>query len=229
MNEVSRHFDKMANDYDRWKKKSWYYYQNLKRLVREHIPPGKKVLEIGCGTGDILANLTPKIGIGIDISEKMIELAKDKYKDCPDIYFYNLSFQKLNNDIQFDFIILVDVVEHVENMQEMAKEIRNKTNQQTKIFISMANPFWEPILLLLEKLKLKMPEGKHYRLPTKKLIEMFHSAGFKLKKYNFDLLVPFFIPWVSDFLNRWSKKIPLLKRFGLIEYLIFDLGEQKQF
>ena len=43
--------------------------------------PGKgaSVLEIGCSTGELLANLQPKRGVGIDISPKIIERARDKH------------------------------------------------------------------------------------------------------------------------------------------------------
>jgi len=51
MDRVKDHFDEIASNYDYWKKRNWYYYQNLKKIIREFVPVDKTVLEIGCGTG----------------------------------------------------------------------------------------------------------------------------------------------------------------------------------
>lgn len=220
MNEISQHFNNIANVYDSWKKKNWYYYQNLKKLVKEFIPEGKNVLEIGTGTGDILASLKPENGIGIDISEEMVKIAKKKYKNYPNLQFYNKNLRELEKIAFPDYILLVDVVEHLESIEKMTEDIKIIANNKTKIFISMANPLWEPILLLLEKLKLKMPEGKHYRVSTNKLLKIFYNNGFKLENHGFALLFPTYIPILSDIINYWFEKIHLVKKLGMIEYLI---------
>jgi 2-polyprenyl-3-methyl-5-hydroxy-6-metoxy-1,4-benzoquinol methylase len=221
MNEISEHFNKISNQYDVWKKKNWYYYQNLKKLVRLYIPSGKNVLEIGTGTGDILASLEPSAGIGIDISAEMIRLAKGKYDKYSNLRFYHSTIDEVQADATYDFIILIDVVEHIENMEETIRSIKTKVHPQTKIFISMANPFWEPLLMIAEKLKLKMPEGKHNRISADKLNKIFNYNGFLLEKHGFALLMPVHISFISELINCWFWKIPVLKRFGLIEYVIF--------
>ncbi len=44
---VQRHFDVIAGDYDKWKKKNAYYYNGIKSFVRRIVRPGSNVLEIG--------------------------------------------------------------------------------------------------------------------------------------------------------------------------------------
>ncbi len=46
-------------------------------------------------------------------------------------------------------------------------------NKNTKLILYMANPTWEPLLLLLEKLKLKMPEGQHQRISEQEILVLF--------------------------------------------------------
>src|SRR5689334_25267200 len=48
-------YDRYARDRDRWRAKNAAYYANIERLVRFVVPEGASVLEIGCGTGDLLA------------------------------------------------------------------------------------------------------------------------------------------------------------------------------
>ena len=43
------------------------------------VPPDLRVLDLGCGTGDLLATLRPSKGVGVDFSERMINIASSKY------------------------------------------------------------------------------------------------------------------------------------------------------
>ena len=69
---VEKHFDKVADTYDKGKRRYSYYYSSLKMLLRDLIGKNKKVFEFGCGTGDLLVSLNPRLGYGMDISSKMI-------------------------------------------------------------------------------------------------------------------------------------------------------------
>src|SRR5438105_1536035 len=61
-------YDRFATERDSWRAKNAAYYKNIERLVHFVVPKGANVLEIGTGTGDLLASLEPKHGVGIDIS-----------------------------------------------------------------------------------------------------------------------------------------------------------------
>ncbi|HNW43894.1 MAG TPA: class I SAM-dependent methyltransferase [Elusimicrobiales bacterium] len=226
MSEISQHFDELAPVYDSFKRKNWYYYQNLKKLAARFIPPGKTVLEIGTATGDILASLLPSKGVGTDISPEMIAIAREKYKGSPNLSFFSLPADKLEKGSGFEHIILVDVVEHVDDLDALAGQIRTAASPGTRVFISMANPLWEPILMLLEKLKMKMPEGQHNRVSAGDLAAIFRNNGFELRQHGFSLVFPAYLPLVSVFLNWIFPKTPLLKKLCMIEYLVFQPFER---
>lgn len=158
-----KHFDTIAKEYDYWKKKNWYYYKNLKLLYRSLIPAQSRIWEIGCGTGDILASLNPSHGYGIDISREMIKIAIKKYQDRNNLKFEAKSIFQVER-VPFDFIVIADVVEHIENVDYFFDSLKRKLPQKAKIIISVANPLWKPALSLGERLKMKMPEGHHLRL-----------------------------------------------------------------
>ena len=46
-------------------------------FMRFLIPPGKRVLELGCGRGDLLARLEPSYGVGVDFGAKAIARARE--------------------------------------------------------------------------------------------------------------------------------------------------------
>ena len=61
------------------------YREDDLKFTRFLIPPGKRVLELGCGRGDMLATLQPSYGVGVDFSGRAIERARALH---PDLHLY---------------------------------------------------------------------------------------------------------------------------------------------
>ena len=71
------------------------------------VPEGESVLVLGCGTGDLLAGLKPKRGLGIDFSEAMVRQARKKYAD---LEFRVGRAECLPEGERFEWIILSDLL-----------------------------------------------------------------------------------------------------------------------
>lgn len=216
---VEKHFDKLADSYDKIKKeKNGYYYQSLIRAVSEVVPPGKKILDIGTGTGEILNALSPCQGSGIDLSSAMIQKAREKF---PQLQFFSGSYESLVLGNQFDFILLVDVIEHLQAPEKLFGNLKKFCGPETRIVLTMANPAWEPFLHLLEKLKLKMAEGPHRRISEKKLLAYAARENFAIQSVASFLLLPVAIPLVSRFFNERIAKLFLIRKMALIKRYVF--------
>ncbi|MSU73826.1 class I SAM-dependent methyltransferase [Candidatus Kaiserbacteria bacterium] len=213
------HFDAIAEDYDYWKKKNAYYHENLKALYGEYIPKGERVLEIGCGTGDILARLEPKEGRGVDVSEEMVEIARRKYSGKPNLQFEREDIFESAKMFGYPYIFLADVLEHVGNLEKFMQQLAARTDFGSTVVISVANPLWEPVLMLAEKLHMKMPEGPHTRDSIQETERIFRESGFTLAERGFRLLVPKKIPG-SDWVNARFHRLPLLRRLGFVVYWV---------
>lgn len=79
-------WEEVADDYNRIFRKDTYYYEILNLAAdRVDAREGQSVLDIGCGTGNLIALLRerlPEAEIrGVDPAEKMVELAKDRFRD----------------------------------------------------------------------------------------------------------------------------------------------------
>src|ERR1700747_2167605 len=77
-------FDAHGDELDRWRKFNAAYHEDDHKFMRFLIPPGKRVLELGCGRGDLLAALRPSHGVGIDFGAATILKAKARY---PQLHF----------------------------------------------------------------------------------------------------------------------------------------------
>jgi len=80
--KVRQHYDEVAEIYDRRydRNRGRSYYSHLSRHILEHLPKGKKLLDLGCGTGLFIQRYRKYggIAIGLDISPGMIQKARSR-------------------------------------------------------------------------------------------------------------------------------------------------------
>src|SRR5690242_7046812 len=77
--ERMAHWDRLARE-DRGKTGA-YYHRRLIEIYRHLVAPGQRVLEVGCGAGDLLAALEPAEGVGVDFSGEMVRIARDRHPE----------------------------------------------------------------------------------------------------------------------------------------------------
>src|ERR1700712_4047083 len=73
--------DRIAENHFALTDRHQYYARQVQRLVRGLVTPGSRVLEVGCGLGDLLASLKESNAVGIDISPRMIEQARLRHPE----------------------------------------------------------------------------------------------------------------------------------------------------
>ncbi len=79
--EFYNHFEKLAPLLKSYRKRYAYFWNDIVKYCNYFIPEEDAVLEIGCATGDMLAQMKGAKKTGIDFSPKMIEIAKTQYPD----------------------------------------------------------------------------------------------------------------------------------------------------
>src|SRR3712207_287632 len=75
------HWDTVARRTDAGDGWGRAYHRRLVEVYRFLVPPGRRVLEIGCGRGDLLAALRPAVGVGVDFSAESIALARRRHPE----------------------------------------------------------------------------------------------------------------------------------------------------
>ena len=131
-----KYMDAIAPSRDAWVKKNRYYYDDLLKFLRFNIPEGSSVLEIGCGTGDVLNGVKPLKGLGIDISSGMINIARQKY---PHLEFFQMDAERLCVNGIFDYIVISDTLGYFEDIQKVFMNLRKVSTPDTRIIITYHN------------------------------------------------------------------------------------------
>jgi SAM-dependent methyltransferase len=90
----------------RWSGLRRYYLRRLSGLYRFLIPAGSRVLELGCGQGDLLSSLEPAYGVGLDVSAEMLSRGRARF---PDLRFVEVDVQDLDLGEKFDNIVASDL------------------------------------------------------------------------------------------------------------------------
>ncbi len=220
---VTAHFDSIAGDYDGWKEKSAYYYRSVQEGLRHFVPAGRRVLELGCGTGAILDSLQPSYGLGVDISTEMVSRARQRR---PHLNFMVADAETLALAETFDFVVMVDLVEHLGGLEAFFANLGRVLAPGTVVVSSSINPLWAPVLHAAERLGLKMPEGDHRWPSAEELTRLMTDNGFGIIEVHRRTPMPKRIPWVSDFVNaRFPSRGPLSK-LGAVQMIVACAGRR---
>src|SRR5579863_9433389 len=115
----ARYWDEYADSPKRWERIRGYYRTRLAEIYRLLIPPGRRLLELGCGQGDLLAALMPSYGVGVDLSEVMAAKARLKH---PELHILHGDAHNFQSDEKFDFIICSDLVNELWDVQKVFED-----------------------------------------------------------------------------------------------------------
>jgi ubiquinone/menaquinone biosynthesis C-methylase UbiE len=211
------YFNSIAKDRLKWKKKNRHYYYSLEKYFKYFVPPQKSVLEVGCGTGELIASLNPSYGVGIDFSDKMIEIAKNQF---PDLHFFVQDAEYLSLNYTFDYIILSDLLNSLEDIQTVLNNLRKVSNHKTRIIISNYNYLWEPLLEFGEKIGMKAKQPLSNWLSTKDINNLMDLEGYEIIRIENKMFIPPNIFFISKFFNNILANLPLLRKLTLINFII---------
>jgi SAM-dependent methyltransferase len=218
-------YDRYAEERDRWRGKNRGYYDAIRRLVKFVVPPGASVLEIGCGTGELLASLEPGRGVGIDLSSKQIEIARRKFPQLELLVgdAETLEVPELAGRT-FDYVVLSDVVGALFDVWAAFRALRRVCTARTRVVVTYYNLLWEPLLRLGERVGQKMPISQQNWLGMGDLANLLELNHFEVIRRGTAQLLPVELPLVARPLNRYLASAPGLRHLALTQFFVCKLA-----
>jgi SAM-dependent methyltransferase len=208
-----KYFDTLAPERVHWVEKNRYYHQQLAKTFSFFIPPGRSVLEIGCGAGQLLAALKPARGVGIDLSLNMVRVARERY---PQLDFRVDNLENLQLDEKFDYVVISDLLGFLYDVQCSLENLRRVCTPRTRIVISHYNFLWEPVLNAGEYLDLKARQPVQNWLGTGDVVNLLELAGFEVVRKASRQLLPKGVPLLSWLANRFLVHLPVFRHLALV-------------
>lgn len=208
---------------------SHYYRKKLSEIYRNNIPENSKILELGCGTGNLLASLKPLRGVGVDFSSEAIDKARKRY---PDLEFILSDASKVDlSDENFDYIVISNLINDAWDVQILLAEIHRFCSPKTRIVLDFYSHLWNVPLRIMRKVGVISPSLPQNWLTKHDVENFLEISGFQLLKKCEEIILPIKVGYFSDFVNRYLAKIfPFylfaITNFAVARPLIFHRNKQ---
>jgi SAM-dependent methyltransferase len=197
------------------------YREGDSRFMRFLIPPGKRVLELGCGRGDLLAALEPSYGVGVDFSARTVAKARELY---PALHIVLGDVEDPATlapiDGPFDYIVIADTIGMFEDIDSTLRLVHHLCAPSTRIIIAYYSHLWEPILKLGELLKLKSRQTQINYIATADFLNLMDLTDFEVISQEQRQLIPLHWFGLGPLVNRFIAPLPGIRQLCLRTYIV---------
>ena len=221
-------------EYWKWRRKTGHLAQNRMpnrlKVVCSMVKVDKytvHILDIGCGEGGLGMLLKEKyeakINIfGVDISRKALELAKSYYDKVIQVNIENEDIRRILGDQKFDYIIAVEVLEHIFRPEELLNYFKDLLKPEGYIIVSYPNfAFW---LNRVDLLLGRYPRTQHLYSDVEHIhyctyssfIKFLNTCELEIFEIDGDFVVPFPRSSLTKVAKIIGRKFPNLFGFQIV-------------
>lgn len=204
-----------AQPFSYWFKKNWYYHRLIARFFAFWIPPGMRVLHVGCTNGYVLAAIKPTYAVGIDTDTVALNEARLAHMAFD--FYTNVAHIPRQ---EFDYILLSCSTMQVYDVQQFFEQLRVYCKPGTRILVDTYSYVWEPTLWFAQKVRLRRPTRFSNWLSKADLKNLLYVAGYDLVSQQAHILIPCYIPFISWLINTFIAPIPFINSLCLQQVLI---------
>jgi SAM-dependent methyltransferase len=219
--EFLKHFEASLDAQDRPGKLNAAYRKDDLKFMRFLIPPGKRVLELGCGRGDLLAALQPSYGVGVDFGANTIARANELHSG---LHFVlgDVEDPATLAPIEgpFDYIVIADTIGMFEDIDGTLRRVHHLCSPSTRIVIAYYSHLWEPVLKLAELAGLRSKQPKVNYIATADFLNLMDLADFEVINQEQRQLIPLRWLGLGTFVNRYIAPLPGIRQLCLRTYLV---------
>lgn len=194
-----------------------YYHTDKIKLLSFLVPTHASVLDVGCGSGDLLYTLQTQNKVGIDSNASFVAKAKKSY---PSIKFFKDNIEKTSLKDLFDYVLCVDVINTLHDIETSFKNMHQMMHKESRLVITFHNHLWQPIFSLAEKIGLKEIQQVQNWLSVSDVENLLYLADLEVVKKGKRMICPIYIPLISNFLNRYISQLPLFSLFCVTQYIV---------
>jgi SAM-dependent methyltransferase len=211
------HWDRVSSLKEKRRRPGAFYHKLLHHYYRFFIPEGLRVLELGCGYGDLLAALKPSLGVGIDFSSQMIRQASQKH---PHLHFVRADVHQIPIGEKFDVILLSDLVNDLWDVQEVFAQLTSNCHSRTRMVLNFYNNLWRIPLSVVRRLGLGADVLEQNWFSPQDVFNLLRLSDFDIIKHRPAILLPLSIPLLSKFANRYLAVLPPFSWFALVNLVV---------
>ena len=215
--ERSQHWDKVAQKLDHWSGWGGYYQKRIIDVYRYNIPEGSDVVEIGCGSGDLLAGLKPRYGLGFDISSKMINRAKKLH---PELNFSQNDSIHFHSQRKFDFVVISNTINDLWDVQATLTQAHRLLKNDGRLIINFYSRLWEIPLKIATALNLAKPTLLQNWLTPDDTRNLLDLSGYEVIRHWEEVLIPLPIPLLTAVCNKFLVRFWPFRLLAMTHFMV---------
>ncbi len=156
---------------------------NYHQFFLDNIKTGDRVLDIGCGSGDLSFDLAKKAKkvVGIDLNQEHLKKAKEKNK-AENIDYILGDAVVYNFKDKFDIVVLSNVLEHIENRVVFLKKIKPLADKFL-IRVPILNRDWISLYKKEMAVEYRLDKGHFIEYTLQGLQKELEMANYKIDNY----------------------------------------------
>jgi SAM-dependent methyltransferase len=215
--ERRRYWDEFAQTLDRWQWIRGHYQRCLANNYGSLIPPGMRILELGCGQGDLLASLRPSRGVGVDFSDRMLSRARRRYSG---LQFVEADVHESLPNEKFDYILLSDLVNDLWDVQRVMELLRQCALPSTRVILNAYSRLWQAPRRLAEMIGLAKPQLQQNWLTREDLANLLYLSGFETIRVSSEIMWPVRTPGWDALCNRYLVRLGFFNWLAITNFLV---------
>jgi len=179
------------------------------------VPADASVLEVGCGSGELLKRLRARRRVGIDLSATRIEAAR---RSAPDCEFQVQAGESLDLAERFDCIIISDTLNYAADVQRILERLHAVAHPGTRLIVNYFSALWRPALALARALGLKSSEPQSNWLTTSDFMSLLALSDWGPLAVQPRIICPLRLFGLGMLVNRWLG--PVLSWFSVTVFCV---------
>ncbi len=176
------------------------YRKMLAHYYNLLIPTDASVLEIGCGSGELLAHIRASRKVGVDLSPRQVEAARVR---VPGVEFYVQAGETLELEGSFDYIIISETLNQAADVQQLLERLHRVSHANTRLVLNYYSALWRPVLSLANLLGLRAPQPQSSWISTADVRNFLALSDWRPVAIEPRILVPFPCLGLDVLANRW--------------------------
>ncbi len=207
----------VMDKYKVWKffyRKNLYYHSYVTKILTHMISKRASVIEFGAKGGEILLGLKNKKKLGVNFPRDFPTNVKG---------LKLINFEDIGRvDKSFDYIVLNHALSEVGDIQNFITKAKKLMHEDSVVIVLSFNYFWKGVFDIAARLNLKYPFPANPNwLEEADIKTLFNLEGMKRVSTEKHMLIPFYIPWVSNFINKYLSQIPLINNLCVTQVMVF--------